>query len=346
MKRTILAALILFFTMLFTLSATATAAPLAQDDLDSNLWQIIQEDERFSTLETMLEEAGMADTLTQSGPFTVFVPANQAFDQFDADSAAPNTEEILTYHVVDGYFEVGRMLDHQTLTTLLGDHINVTVAEGDITLDGATTVTDTSIIASNGVIHVIDSVLVPELEGQMTDEGDDVVQFPATTGTDDQEMSEDAGAYDGVNFPAAPGDLSDNSGETSSLSEYLLAEDRLQTLYDLLIAADLLETLQARDDYTLLAPTDAAFDDVSMDQLETWLANEDALEIILLHHVIGDSVGVNQIATDDTIPVLSGGEIYVELDDGTAMVNEANFVEFEDQLENGTIILIDELLTE
>ncbi len=119
----------------------------------------------FKTLATALQAAGLVDTLKGPGPFTVFAPTDEAFakvpkDQLDAllkDKAA--LTKVLTYHVVAGKV-MAKDVKAGKVKTVEGGELTVATASG-VMVDGAK-VTATDIVASNGVIHVIDSVVMPK----------------------------------------------------------------------------------------------------------------------------------------------------------------------------------------
>jgi uncharacterized surface protein with fasciclin (FAS1) repeats len=119
----------------------------------------------FKTLATALQAAGLVDTLKGKGPFTVFAPTDEAFakvpkDQLDAllkDKAA--LTKVLTYHVVPGAV-MAKDVKAGKVKTVQGGELTVATA-GGVTVDSAK-VTKTDISASNGVIHVIDTVLLPK----------------------------------------------------------------------------------------------------------------------------------------------------------------------------------------
>ncbi len=126
---------------------------------------------QFKTLAAALEAAGLVDALTGEGPFTVFAPTDEAFAKLPAGTVEsllkPENKEklksILLYHVVPGNVTAKQVmkLDGRTVKTLEGASIKVSTMHG-VTVDDAR-VTKTDIQASNGVIHVIDTVLVPKM---------------------------------------------------------------------------------------------------------------------------------------------------------------------------------------
>lgn len=116
----------------------------------------------LSTLAAAVDAAGLGDALDGDGPLTVFAPANAAFGALTVDALLADPDllaEVLQYHVVAGSFEAADLSDGQTLATLQGDSLRVTVADGAVQINGAT-VTTANLRASNGVVHVIDEVLL------------------------------------------------------------------------------------------------------------------------------------------------------------------------------------------
>jgi uncharacterized surface protein with fasciclin (FAS1) repeats len=122
----------------------------------------------FTTLAAALEAAGLVETLKGDGPFTVFAPTDEAFAQLPAGTLdellLPENKdaltEILTYHVAEGSVASGDLSDGQMVTTLQGGELPVEIAGGSVAI-GDATVTTPDVAASNGVIHVIDTVLLP-----------------------------------------------------------------------------------------------------------------------------------------------------------------------------------------
>ena len=121
----------------------------------------------FSTLVAAVKAAGLVETLSGEGPFTVFAPTNEAFaklpegkvDSLLAD--IPTLKKILTYHVVAGKVMAADVVGLDSATTVQGDDVKIAVVDGKVKLNDAAMVTATDLEASNGVIHVIDTVLIP-----------------------------------------------------------------------------------------------------------------------------------------------------------------------------------------
>lgn len=125
----------------------------------------------LTTLTSALTAAGLVSTLNGTGPFTVFAPVNSAFAALPADVVqrlldAGNREiltKVLTFHVVPGRITAAQLQNGQTLTTVEGTTLPVTVANGVVTVGGAR-VTTADVNASNGVVHLMDGVLLGSLD--------------------------------------------------------------------------------------------------------------------------------------------------------------------------------------
>lgn len=122
----------------------------------------------FKTLAAALTAAGLVDTLKGPGPFTVFAPTDEAFAKLPKgtveDLLKPENKkkltDILTYHVVAGKVTAADVVKLKEAKTVQGKAAKITVADGKVKVDAAN-VTKTDIAASNGVIHVIDTVILP-----------------------------------------------------------------------------------------------------------------------------------------------------------------------------------------
>ncbi|MEX2529604.1 MAG: fasciclin domain-containing protein [Gemmatimonadota bacterium] len=142
----------------------STTEPEPANDPDPDIVDVAV-DADFSTLVAAVQAAGLESVLRGDGPFTVFAPTDEAFDDLpegalddllaDPDALA----EVLTYHVVAGRITSGDLEDGQLVTTVQGDVFRITLGDG-AQVNGANIVT-ADVEASNGVIHVIDAVLLP-----------------------------------------------------------------------------------------------------------------------------------------------------------------------------------------
>jgi len=135
----------------------------------ASIAEIAAGDENFSTLVTALDAAGLVETLAGEGEFTVFAPTNDAFAALPEGTVEGLLEDpegaltdVLLYHVVDGAVFAETVVTLDSATTLQGSDVSITVTDaGEVFLNENIQVITTDIEASNGVIHVIDGVLVP-----------------------------------------------------------------------------------------------------------------------------------------------------------------------------------------
>jgi uncharacterized surface protein with fasciclin (FAS1) repeats len=122
-----------------------------------------------TTLVAAVTAAGLVETLSGTGPFTIFAPTNAAFAALPAgtveDLLKPENKDkltsILTYHVVAGNVMSAQLSDGQKVVTLNGQELTVAIKEGVVTINGATVVA-ADLAGSNGVIHVVDGVILPK----------------------------------------------------------------------------------------------------------------------------------------------------------------------------------------
>ncbi|MDH4473820.1 MAG: fasciclin domain-containing protein [Fluviicola sp.] len=125
--------------------------------------------ENCKTLASAVTAAGLVETLQGAGPFTVFAPTDSAFTaiQKDVDNLMkPENKtklgKVLTYHVIKGKTMFADLKDGQEITTVEGEKLKVSIKDNKVMIGNAT-VSSTDIPASNGVIHVIDKVLLPKM---------------------------------------------------------------------------------------------------------------------------------------------------------------------------------------
>jgi uncharacterized surface protein with fasciclin (FAS1) repeats len=154
--------------------------------------EIAAGDEQFSTLVTALEAAGLVETLAGEGEFTVFAPPNDAFDALPEGTldelladpeGALNT--VLLYHVVAGVVPAEAVVALNSADTLAGEAVAISVVDDEVFLNEVVQVVATDIEASNGIIHVIDAVLIPP---SMTEE--EMTEGEATTEEATEETTE------------------------------------------------------------------------------------------------------------------------------------------------------------
>ena len=153
-------------TYLALAAATLMTGPAFAQDQD--IVDIAAGNESFSTLVAAVQAASLVETLKGEGPFTVFAPTNDAFAALPEGTVEtllqPENKDqltaILTYHVVPGKVMSGDLTDGMMATTVQGTDVTIGTMDG-VTVNGANVV-QADIEASNGVIHVIDAVIIPE----------------------------------------------------------------------------------------------------------------------------------------------------------------------------------------
>lgn len=144
---------------------------LLHEELEPPLLTLLRKDGRFDTLLTALDAAGQTRLLTGDTPYTLFAPTDEAFDALpegtldDLMSSTISLQSVLSYHLVDGAVTAADVtaLDDETVSTLYPDgQLAVSVTDEGVMLNGGVKVIETDHIAANGVLHVIDAVLLPE----------------------------------------------------------------------------------------------------------------------------------------------------------------------------------------
>lgn len=148
-----------------TAPSTAPSAPAAT--MTKDIVETATEAGSFKTLLAAVKAAGLVETLQGNGPFTVFAPTDAAFAALPAgtldgllkDPAA--LKKILLYHVVSGSVTADQVVGLSSATSVEGSPIAISVKDGTVYLNGSAKVVTADVMASNGVIHVIDTVLLP-----------------------------------------------------------------------------------------------------------------------------------------------------------------------------------------
>jgi uncharacterized surface protein with fasciclin (FAS1) repeats len=144
----------------------AAATPTTERTMQENIVETAVAAGKFTTLTSLVEQAGLAETLSGEGPFTVFAPTDDAFEKvpkktLDSLAADPDAlKAVLLYHVVDGEARASDVASLSTAKTLNGESVALETTGGDVRVDDARVV-QADVTASNGVIHVIDQVLIP-----------------------------------------------------------------------------------------------------------------------------------------------------------------------------------------
>lgn len=156
-------------SFLLILSVLASAMPAAAGSGKKDIVETAVAAGSFNTLVAALQAAGLAETLKGKGPFTVFAPTDEAFAKLPAGTVGsllkPENKEklkaILLYHVVSGEVAAAQVVKLNSAKTINGQNVQIMVNDGNVMVNDASVV-KADVMASNGVIHVIDTVLLPK----------------------------------------------------------------------------------------------------------------------------------------------------------------------------------------
>ncbi|HSK69865.1 MAG TPA: fasciclin domain-containing protein, partial [Candidatus Limnocylindria bacterium] len=200
---------------------------------------VVAAGEEFIILETALEQAGLLETLRGEGPFTVFAPTDAAFEAFFAQRGVtaeellshPGLESLLLYHVLAGKVLSTDLQNGMTAETLSGRKVMVDMTGGAVRIN-TSGVTGADVEASNGVVHVVDRVLVPP-----------TFRFAPR-----------------AEVPAPVAEPAAEAAPALTVADTLLANPEFSILAAALERAGLTEALRGEGPFTVFAPTNAAFE--------------------------------------------------------------------------------------
>ncbi len=263
-------------------------------------------DDRFTTLVAAVKAAGLVETLSGKGPFTVFAPTDDAFAKLPKGTLEellkPENKQkladILLYHVVPAKVMAADVVKMTDAKTALGKNVMIKVDGSKVFINDAQVVI-TDIEASNGVIHVIDTVILPPADAMVMDIVDTAV-----------------------------------------------ADGRFKTLAAALKAAGLVDTLKGKGPFTVFAPTDEAFAKLPAGTLDELLKpeNKQKLTDILLYHVLPGKVMAADVTNGLVADSALGTSLFFKLDKDKAYVNEALIVITDIESTNGVIHVIDSVI--
>ncbi len=294
----------------------ATDAPAAPT---TNILETAKAAGSFTTLGAAVDAAGLTDTLNGEGPFTVFAPTDDAFAALPAGALdallKPENKgalvKILTYHVVPGTV-LAADIKAGDVATVEGGTVKL-ATEGGVTINDATLVA-ADVATSNGVIHVIDKVLIPpsvDVAALLTTPTTTVAPAPAAAGT---------------------------------IVDVAVANGSFTTLVAAVNAAGLDETLSGTGPFTVFAPTDDAFAALPAGLVDALLKpeNKATLTKILTYHVVPGQVLAADIEAGD-VATVEGGTVKLATEGGVT-VNDANVVAADVATSNGVVHVIDKVL--
>lgn len=337
--------MLLVLSLILVLSLGVVGGAAAQDRPNENIVDIAASNGSFDTLHAAIVAAGLADTLASAdAEFTVFAPTDSAFaavaaaypgllDTLLADPTGALTT-ILTYHVVPGRLDSGDVLASSSLTTLQGEELPVSLRDGVPYIGDAQIVT-VDVPAKNGVIHVIDSVLIPSA---VTLPSPAPAEDTTEAVTEEPMMEEEVAAEADADMPAEG--AAAGSEDLMTIAE-IAVDAGFTELVDALTATGLVDTFAQPGNYTVFAPTNEAFEAIKGQ------FTAEQVEAILLYHVVNDALTRDQIANSDLIPTLSNGRplfVTTDSDNNITDISGAQVVVFNIPASNGIIHVIDTVM--
>merc|ERR1719162_1268996 len=264
----------------------------------------------LSTLVQALVAGKLTATLSGKGPYTVFAPTNDAFGKIPAAAlqkllANPTElDKVLEYHVLAGKFSMRDLMAVLSVQTLEGENVKVSGSGKVINVNEAK-VLKADVEASNGVVHVIDTVLsLPK----------DVM----------------------VSAPPTP--------TTKNIVQLAQATPDLSTLVTALVAGGLTGTLSGKGPFTVFAPTNEAFAKIETKALNALLKNKAQLDKLLEYHVLAANFRMRELMSVKTVKTLEGETLDVTDPGGVIKVNNAKVLTADVAASNGFVHIIDTVL--
>lgn len=263
---------------------------------------------KFSTLVAALKAADLVDALQTAGPFTVFAPTDKAFAALPEGTVESllkpenkaKLQTILKYHVVAGKVLSTDLVKYQNAKTLHGNEVNITLKINNAQVVKA------DIQATNGVIHVIDQVILPGASNPISGHANTVPEYVR-----------------------------------DSIVQTAVSAGQFKTLVAAISAAGLEDALSGTGPFTVFAPTDEAFAKLPAGTVEGLVQPENLAKLqgILKYHVIAGKLGSQDILTAHTVKTLSGQAIYPSVMVDNAAIQVKNIY-----CRNGVIHVIDNVI--
>jgi len=336
---------------------------------------IVGSDPQFSTLLTAVQAAGLEDTL-KSGSYTVFAPTNAAFAKVPSDALAnllndpEMLKSVLLYHVVPGKVNAKQVMSLKSAKTANGANVSVRTAGGKVMINTAT-VTKADVMACNGIVHVIDTVLMPPMAAAPAAPAPtaaatpapapampefSVVNIPvtpqprtttATTTTDTTATTTDTSTTttttDTTTTATDTSDTGDMAVMSNTVYDVIVKDERFSTLAGLISDAGLDETLMSGD-YTIFAPTNEAFDKLDDNTLAQVASDHELLKKVLLYHVVSGKVLAADVVTSAQLASAEGSSLDVTVSGSDVKIGSANVVATDIAADNGVVHAIDAVL--
>ncbi|RIK44920.1 MAG: hypothetical protein DCC55_00880 [Chloroflexi bacterium] len=304
------------------------------DTANLTMLGVLQSVDDFQVLTTALERAGMTMTLANPGPYTLFAPTDEAFalvppatlEAVLSDQAL--LTQLLRYHLVADQADAARLAELNSAQSIAGQPLTITVTITGERLVNDALIVRSDVMAVNGVIHVIDRILVPPTLALLVPPAPRVVDDPALAPALGQTLDELV--------------ATDTSGQT--IVEILRSAEELSLAAVAVDSAGLTTALEEPGPFTIFVPTDAAFN--QLPALETLLNDTVTLASTLQYHLVRDYVTAADLARLPTLLTVNGQQLQIiVLEDGQITVNGALVQHADIETANGVIHVIGNVLT-
>ena len=275
-----------------------------------------------NSLVAALTHANLVGVLSSEGPYTVFAPTDAAFEEmglnlseFDTEEDNETLQKILSYHVTMGSVMSSELSDGMEINALIQEPITVNIyGQGAVVLNGEASVTTADVETSNGIIHIIDKVLMPPSMAPAGPPGE--ICYDMDTHTVDVTKTEET--CEEMWLPSV--DIPTTAAATTIHSSLVAA----------IAKANLTGELKGEGPFTVFAPTDQAFTDAGIN-LDDFDSDEEisALVGILTYHVVSGKVISTDLTDGMVAATLNGAELSISIsEDGVVSINDAVAVSY------------------
>jgi uncharacterized surface protein with fasciclin (FAS1) repeats len=297
--------------LLFSLSILALSFGNTQA-MEKNIVGTAVDTASLSTLVAAVQAADLVDTLSGAGPFTVFAPTNEAFAALGTtldEVLLPENKDlltsILTYHVIAGSVASTDLVDGMEATTVNGQTVIIDLSNGVMVNEANVVMAD--VMTTNGIVHVIDAVLIPAPEPK-------------------------------------PMTMSANSDMPATVVDIALGNSDFSNLVDAVVSQGLVETLQSEGPFTVFAPTNEAFSRLPMIYQKALMENPAALTDILLYHVVPGKFMAADVLKGDALMSAQGGHLQPFMWRDGAFIEDSRIIATDIEAGNGVVHVIDRVL--
>jgi len=333
----------------------------------NSIYDIVSNSNDHTTLKTAIDACALDVVLSDPGTLTLFAPTDAAFNLLPAGTVTallndiPQLTDILKHHVVGSSVMSGMLSNNQVVTTLLGTDVTVTINANGIFIDNAQVIV-ADIVADNGVVHVIDAVLIPPTDCAGIPNGTALADTCGTcqqayiydfiihtvTFVDDANSLVAGVDYDPssemVVFPDDPSSPYWNDCSTNSIYDIVSNSTDHTTLKVAIDACALDVVLSDPGTLTLFAPTDAAFNLLPAGTVTALLNDIPQLTDILKHHVVGSSVMSGMLSNNQIVTTLLGTDVTVTINANGVFIDNAQVIVADIVADNGVVHVIDAVL--